>query len=215
MKNLTIALADDHPYFIDGLTMTLERMHGMQVVSAAKNGAVLLQHVQRYQPDVVITDIKMPEVDGIEAVKKIREQYPHTGILAMTMFDQDHLIVEILEAGANGYLLKSSGEQELQEAIECANKLKTYFCKSTKQLLSKMIAGSAFRGLNQGIKLNETETTIIQCVCREMTSKEIAGELGCSARTVEGYRRKIQEKIGVKGTAGMVVYGIKAGIYKC
>jgi two-component system response regulator NreC len=158
----------------------------------------------------------MPVMDGIEATKKIIEQFPDLGIIGLSMFDDDELIIEMLEAGARGYLIKNAGKEQITEAIRTVYNNEPYYCKTTSSKLTNMIAKSRFNPYKRSAKAEFTdrEKEIIELICQEMTNKEIGDKLFLSVRTVEGHRLKILEKMNVKNTVGLVVYAIKNGIVK-
>ena len=171
---------------------------------------------QLIMPDVIITDIKMPVTDGIEATKKIIELFPDMGIIGLSMYDDDELIIEMLEAGARGYLIKNAGKEQIIEAIKTVYNNDPYYCKTTSHKLTNMIAKSRFNPYKIAAKVEftEREIEIIEQICKEMTNKEIGDKLFLSVRTVEGHRQKILEKMNVKNTVGLVVYAIKNGLVK-
>jgi DNA-binding NarL/FixJ family response regulator len=219
MKSKTpikIVLADDHEIFRDGFKVMIKKQPAVQLLGEASNGAELLELSRQLRPDVVVTDIKMPGIDGIAATKKLVEEFPAIGIIALSMFDEEQLIVEMLEAGAKGYLLKNAHKDEIIEAIKTVYNDQTYYCDSTSAKLAQMIARSRFREQQRIRKpdFSEKEFAVIRYICQEMSNKQIAGELNLSIRTIEGYRDRIQEKIGAKNAAGIVVYAIKNNIYQ-
>ena len=180
----------------------------------AENGKELLKVVEDLLPDVVITDIEMPVMNGIEATEKIKEKWPGTGVIALTMFGEDHLIVDMLEAGASGYLLKSTRKEELVEAIKAVNEGGTYFCNTTSMRLSKMIAQSKARVEKEKASFTEKEIEIIRLICEQYASKEIADKTNLTHRTVEKYRDNIMQKTKARNMAGIVVYAIRHGMYE-
>ena len=213
---IRVVLADDHEIFRDGFRIMLKKQNEIELVGEAENGAELIRLVDEIRPDVIITDIKMPKMDGIEATKMLHQKYPETGIIALSMFDDDTMIVDMLEAGARGYLLKNASKQEIFDAIKTVNNQMAYYCHNTSARLSLLIAKSRFNPYKktQGPEFTDREIDLIRLICREFTNKEIASQMNFSVRTIEGYRDKIQEKMGVKNTAGIVIYAIKKGIYK-
>jgi DNA-binding NarL/FixJ family response regulator len=213
---IRIVLADDHDIFREGFDTLLKKQTDIIQVGEATNGAELVKLTDRVLPDVVLTDIQMPEMDGIEATKKITQKHPHIQIIALTMFNDDNYIIEMLESGARGYLLKNSHKSEVFEAIRSVYRNQTYYCKHTSAKLTEMIARSRFNPFKQVPKISFTprETDIILLICREFSNKEMADKLQLSVRTIEGYREKIQEKMEVKNTAGIVVYAIRNGLFK-
>ena len=212
---IKVVIADDHEIFRDGLKLMIESAKNIQLIGEAANGVELVNLVEKNNPDIVVTDIKMPQMDGVEATKIIREQYPHIEVIALSMFDDEQLILEILEAGAIGYLLKNSDKTEVIDAINMAYKHQSYYCKQTSAKLAKLIAYS--KHVNQKkqkeSEFSEREKEIIKLICAEYTNKEIGEKLFLSTRTVEGYRMKILEKMDAKNIVGIVIEAIRLGIY--
>lgn len=213
---IRIGIADDHAIFREGFKVLLKNQQEVEMVCEAENGKELLILAEQEQPDVVIVDIKMPVMDGIETCRQIRKRFPDMKVIALSMFNDDNLIVDMLEAGARGYLLKNTNKAELLQATRTVYKGSTYYCNATSIKLTKMIAESKFNPYrNHPVKKFTTrEIDIIQLICDQQTNKEIAYNLGLSIRTVESHREKIQEKTGAKNMIGVVVYAIKHGIYE-
>jgi DNA-binding NarL/FixJ family response regulator len=216
VADIKLIIADDHEIFRDGFKLMLSKFPEIKLVGEAANGRELLELIQKENPDVILTDIKMPVMDGIEATKKIIELYPEKGIIGLSMYDDDELIIEMLEAGAKGYLIKNAGKEQIIEAIKTVYNDEPYYCRTTSNKLTQMIAKSRFNPYKKTAKaeFSEREKEIIGCICDEMTNKEIGDKLFISVRTVEGHRLKILEKMNVKNTVGLVVYAIKNGIVK-
>ncbi|RYE22425.1 MAG: response regulator transcription factor [Sphingobacteriales bacterium] len=212
---IKVAIADDHEIFRDGLKLMIGSVSNIQLVGEAANGVELLKLVATTAPDIVVTDIKMPQMDGVEATKQIREQYPHIEVIALSMFDDEQLILEILDAGAIGYLLKNSDKSEMIEAINTAYRHQSYYCKHTSAKLAKLIAYSkhANQKKQKEAEFTDREKEIIKLICAECTNKEIGEKLFISTRTVEGYRMKILEKMDAKNIVGIVIEAIRLGIY--
>ena len=213
---IKIVIADDHEIFRDGFKVMLRKQEDVQIIAEAENGRELLQVVEQHQPDVVITDIKMPLVDGIEATRAIKSRWPHIEVVALSMFDEENLVVEMLEAGAKGYLLKNTHKAEVVQAVKAVYRHETYYCNHTSNKLAQMIAKSHFNPYKGADKpsFSEKEKEIIRLICQELSNKEIAAQLGLSTRTIEGYREKILEKIEARNIAGLVIYAIKNNIYQ-
>lgn len=210
---ITVIIADDHEIFRDGFKAMAKKFPDIKVTGEAKDGLDLIEVVERLKPDVVMTDIKMPRMDGIEATRQLSKFW---NIIALSMFDEDNLIMDMLEAGAKGYLLKNADKLEIIQAIQAVHKGKNYYCKDTSDKLLKMIAKSNFNPY-QKIKrpqFKDRELEVIRLICDQLSTKEIGEKMNLSARTIEGYREKILEKMEVHNTAGIVVYAIKAGIYE-
>lgn len=212
---IKVLIADDHEIFRDGFKLMLSRNKHVELIGEAENGRELLHMARELQPDVIITDIKMPIMDGIEATRQIKADLPRIGIIGLSMFDEEEQIMEMLDAGASGYLLKNADKEEVQEAIRQVYMEKTYYCKSTSKKLATLVARSRHAGPRQEkIDFNDREIEIIQLICEEFTNKEIADRLYMSVRTVEGYRQRLIERMQVKNTAGLVIYAIQHDLYQ-
>jgi DNA-binding NarL/FixJ family response regulator len=212
---IRVIIADDHEIFRDGLRLMIQRQPHIELLAEAEDGKELIEYTKQLLPDVVITDIKMPRMDGTAAALHIAEHYPAIGIIALTMFDEEDLIVDMLEAGAMGYLLKNADKDEMVGAINSVYKHEPYYCKSTSQKLAKMVAKSKFNPYREKVKIDfsERELEIITYICEGLTNKEIGEKIFLSVRTVEGIRLKITEKMSVNNTAGIIIYAIKNNLY--
>ena len=208
---IRLIIADDHEIFMDGLALMLSRQKDIILLGQASNGKELVELTEQHNPDVIITDIKMPVMDGIQASKLILKKQPDVKIIALSMFDEETLIVDMLEAGAKGYLLKNADKQEILDAIETVYEDKTYYCHHTSARLTNMIVKSNFNPYKkkEPVSFNEREIEIIKLICQQNSSKEISDKLYLSSRTVEGYRTKILEKMNARNTVGVVVYALK------
>lgn len=208
---INIIIADDHEIFLDGLAMMLSRQKGFNVCGRATNGQQLLEIVDEKKPDVVLTDIKMPILDGIASTRQMLKLQPYLKVVALSMFNEENLIVEMLEAGAKGYLLKNAHKNEITDAIVSVYENKNYYCAQTTTLLAGMIVRSKFSAAKHEpvIELSEREKAIIQMICKQQTAQEIADKVYLSKRTVEGYRIKIFEKIKAKNIAGLIIFALK------
>jgi DNA-binding NarL/FixJ family response regulator len=213
--NIGLVMADDHAIFRDGFRLITSSDAKITLLAQASNGKELLEMVEKFQPDVVITDIKMPELDGIAATQAIVDRWPWIKVIALTMFDEDDLIMEMLDAGVSGYLLKNANKEEVLEAIHTVSGGDPYYCHTTSSKLMRLIAKNKYHALKRHEKaeFTEKEIEIIQLICSEFTNKEIGEKLFLSVRTVEGIRLKILEKMRVKNTVGLVIYAIQNGIY--
>lgn len=208
---MSLVIADDHEIFRDGLALMLSRQKDIVLLGEASHGKELVDLVAEKKPDVIITDIKMPVMDGIQATKQILKHSPDSRIIALSMFDEENLIVDMLEAGAKGYLLKNADKQEILDAIETVYEDKTYYCHHTSARLANMIVKSSFNPYKkkEAVSFNDREIEIIRLICQQFSTKEISDKLFLSPRTVEGYRTKILEKMNARNTVGVVVFAIK------
>lgn len=215
-NSIRLLIADDHEIFRDGLVLMLSKQSHLLLEGQAEDGQELIDMVKKKPPDIVLTDIKMPRMDGIEATRYIRSWFPQVNIIALSMFDEENLIVDMLEAGAKGYLLKNADKQEILEAIENVFQNKVFYCQHTSAKLATMIVKSKFNPLRktESIEFTDREKDIVKLICLQFTAQEIADKLFLSKRTVEGYRTRILEKMNVKNTAGVVIFALKNGIIK-
>jgi DNA-binding NarL/FixJ family response regulator len=213
---LKIVIADDQEIFLGGLRLLLQESREIEIVGEAANGIQLIYLVKELAPQVVVTDIEMPEMGGVEATRKLKALYPQLGIIALTAHLEDWLVVDMLTAGARGYLLKHSTKEELLTGIKAVEAGGFYFCNATSLKLAKMIANSSVNVFHEHEeeKFNSNELDIIKLICDQFSSKQIATELNLSPKTIENYRIKIFEKTGAKNVTGVVVYAIKHGLYK-
>jgi DNA-binding NarL/FixJ family response regulator len=208
---IQLLIADDHEIFRDGLALMLSRQKDMNLVGQASDGIELMALVEAQCPDVVLMDIKMPRMDGIQATKELIKIYPDLHIVALSMFSEENLIVEMLEAGAKGYLLKNADKQEILDAIHSVMENRVYYCRDTSATLASMIVKSNFNPYRKKevVEFSERELEIIRLICKQFTAQEMGDNLFLSRRTIEGYRTRILEKMNVKNTAGVVIYALK------
>lgn len=212
---IKVLIADDHEIFRDGLKLMLGSVDTIDLAGEAANGKELAALVDKMNPDVVVTDIKMPVMDGPQVTKYIMQHHPLVKVIALSMFDDEELILEMLESGATGYLLKNADKSEMIDAIHSVHNNTPYYCKSTSGKLVKLIAYSRANMQKQKkeAEFTEKEKDIIRLICKEYTNKQIGETLFLSTRTVEGYRMKILEKMGAKNIVGIVIEAIRLGIY--
>jgi DNA-binding NarL/FixJ family response regulator len=215
-QHIRVLIADDQELIRAGFQTLLRRQPEIEFVGEAENGRELLELAATLKPDIIFMDIKMPLLDGIEATRILSGRQPETGIIALTLYDDDNLIVDMLEAGAKGYLVKNAAKQEIIDAIHTVYESGNYYCRHTNSKLTQLIAKSKFNPhkKNKTVEFTQREKEVIDLICREFSNKEIAAKMGLSVRTIEGYRERIQEKMEVHSTAGLVVYAIKKGLFK-
>lgn len=211
-----IVIADDHELFRDGLKLMLSSFEHITICAEAENGNQLIRLVNLHKPDIVITDINMPELDGIEATKILSKANPTLGIIALSMYDDDDLIIDMLEAGARGYLLKNAHKDEIIKAIDTVNLGNPYHCQHTNKKLLKLIKESKYNPYSGKPKalFDDKELTIIKLIYEQKTAKEIAETIFLSPRTIEGLKLKIMEKMEVTNTVGLAIYAMKHNIIK-
>lgn len=213
MKPINLAIADDHKIFRNGLKATLEDCADFNLIIEASNGKELIGQLATRTPDVILMDIKMPEMDGMQTTAHIHQNFKDIKVLALSMHNEDKYIVDMMKAGASGYLLKNAEPEEIIEAIATVYNKGFYFNEHLSVTLIKQLVGpgQADSG-QQSIELNDREIEVLKLVCQEYSNQEIADKIFLSVRTVEGYRARLFEKTGSKNLVGLVIFAIKRGI---
>lgn len=211
MSEIRIAIADDYKIFRDGLKVGLGQDENLTVVLEADNGEDLLTGLKDCPAHVILMDLKMPIMDGTEATKEVRKKFPDTKVLVVTMYDDDKFIIHLMENGANGYLLKNADSEEIRKAIYAVHENGYYFNDLVNKALLKRLVmkGNIKPSFNQDVELTERELEVLKLICEEKTAAEIGKELFLSPRSVEGIRQRLIEKVGVKNTAGLVMFAVK------
>jgi len=214
MSKIKIAIADDYKIFREGLKVGLSADDNLEVMLEADNGEELLKGLENNSPDVIIMDLKMPIMDCMEATKEVRKKFPSIKVLVVSMYEDDKFIIHLMENGANGYLLKNAEPDEIRRSIYSVHENGYYFNDLVnKALLKKLVLKNNLKpSFNQNIDLTEREQEVLKMICEEKTAAEIAKEIFLSPRSVEGIRQRLIEKIGVRNTAGLVMFAVKNGI---
>lgn len=200
---IRVAIAEDHQSLIDGIKLLLEYEEDIEIVGTANNGEELLDLVRLKQPNVVITDIRMPIMDGILATKHIKKEFPHTKVLGFTMFDQSEAIQQMLDAGATGYLLKNSPLEEVLKAVRSVNSGSTYFDANIE-----VNAANDDNKKSKGV-LTKRQIEILALVAHGKTSREIAEELFIGVHTVDTHRKNMIRILGLQGKGELMRYALE------
>jgi DNA-binding NarL/FixJ family response regulator len=215
MKPINLAIADDHKIFRNGLKAMLEDCPDFKLLIEASNGKELIGQLATHTPDVILMDIKMPEMDGMQTTAYIHEHFKQIKVLTLSMHNEDKYIVDMMKAGASGYLLKNAEPEEIIDAISTVYEKGFYFNEHLSVTLIKQLVGpgSYTEGAGQqNVELNDREIEVLRLVCQEYSNQEIADKIFLSVRTVEGYRARLFEKTGSKNLVGLVIFAIKRGI---
>lgn len=213
-KLIKVMIADDHAVYRTGLRLLLSQIKNILVVGEAGNGQELVTRSGELMPDVILTDISMPVMDGIAATRELCRRQQGCRVIVLSAHGREEPILQMLEAGALGYLLKSADSAEISEAIHAVYLHKPYFCKEITDRLTEIVAKNYKLPVKPDTQFTEREKDIMRLICGECTSKEIAYNLHLSKRTVEGHRTRIMDKIGAKSIAGIITYSLEKGIYK-
>jgi DNA-binding NarL/FixJ family response regulator len=214
---IRILLVDDHKIVRDGIISLLQDDPRLVIVGQAENGIEALDKIEKVEPDLVLLDINMPIMDGLNCAKNITEKFPNVKILTLTMLNEQEHIKNMLAAGAGGYILKSSGREELITAINTVMAGNTYFSEEVKDLIMMdMIKRKTSSGkiVGEPIPLTPREIDVLQLIVDEYTNLEIAEKLFISVRTVDAHRRNLLEKTGSRNTAGLVKFALENDLVK-
>ena len=189
----------------------------MELVGDAENGEQLCALVKEVLPDVVFLDIRMPVMDGVTACSVLKKKYPDIKIVTLSMADNDYMIIDMLEAGADGYVLKNTNKKEILDAAKAVYEGKNYYCSNTSLKMAKLIASNRLhpqrRPTKKSIKLSSREKAVIKLICDQLTNKEIADNLQLSSRTIETYRQVLQQKTDSVNSIGIAIFALRTGIY--
>jgi len=206
---IRLLLVDDHPLVLDGISSRLQVEDGIEVVGQASNGKEALEVADKVNPHVVLMDVTMPVMGGLEATRLFKRQMPGVRVLILTMHDAQEYILKLMQSGASGYVLKNVSSEELIKAIETVHQGNTYFSAGASQ--------SLFRG-NENPKLKidglltKREETVLKLIAEGDSNKEIANSLNISVRTVETHRQNVKSKLDIHTAAGLTKYAIEIGL---
>ena len=214
MKKLRILLADDHGVVRKGLRFLLETEPDLEVIGEAADGRQAVDMTGELHPDVVVMDIAMPRLNGIDATGQIVRQHPEVGVIMLSMYSDEEYLVRTLTAGAKGYLLKDSAETDLVRAVHSVSDGKPFFSPAiAKTLLEDYVRRLQQRGLADSYDLlSDREKEVLQLLAEGKTNKEVATVLNLSTHTVETHRTHIMQKLSLHNTAEIVLYAVRKKI---
>jgi DNA-binding NarL/FixJ family response regulator len=212
MRNLRILVVDDHDIIRRGLKDLLTAKAGWEICGEAKTGKEAVTLSEQLKPDIIVMDISMPDLNGMEAARRIHKILPKTGILILTMHFSDQLVREVVEAGARGYILKSDADKELVTAVDSIANRRTFFTPRASEMLldgfSRHITGADLK-IPRRDRLTTREREVVQLLAEGKTSKEVASSLGISVKTAETHRANIMRKLELHSVSELVRYAIK------
>lgn len=211
-KALRILVVDDHDIIRRGLKQLLTAKPGWEVCGEAKTGREAVSMAEQMKPDVVVMDISMPDLNGLEAARRIHKEVPKTGILILTMHFSDQLVREVVDSGARGYILKSDADKDLVSAVEAISNKRTFFTPRASEMLLDGFSRQSY-GVEPKLplrnRLTSREREIVQLLAEGKSSKEVAVALGISVKTAETHRANIMRKLELHSVSELVRYAIK------
>ncbi len=211
IEAIKVAIADDHKIFRDGIKMALSGKEYLKIIWEAEDGKDLIHKMKIKLPDVLLMDIRMPEMDGINAISLLRKEYDEVRIIVLTMYDDQEMISKMMEMGANAYLTKTTDPEEIYNAIlTCMNDDFYFNDLLNKAVLMKLQQKKSTRQFYpKAVKFTEKEISILRLIAQDKTTEEISKEVFLSPRTIETIRQNMKTKAGVKTIAGLVMYGMR------
>lgn len=210
MERVRVLIADDHALFREGLRLILQGQPDIEVVGEAGDGQEAVEQARRLRPDVVVMDVAMPVMDGVQATKLLLQEFPEMRILALTMHDHRSYVLPMLTLGASGYVLKQAASSELVGAIRLAAAGESYLYPPIARALLEDYRRQA--SVQEADGLTERELEVLQLVAEGLTSQEVSARLFISTRTVETHRKHIMEKLDLHTPADLVKYAIRRGL---
>lgn len=212
-SKIRLLLVDDHPIVLDGIKSHLCAQPEFEVVADAANGQEALRKAKLNLPDVILMDISMPHMNGLEAISHLRKQVPNAKILILTMHESKEYIAQVVRSGARGYLLKDSAPAELVGAIKAVHAGEVYFSPSVSKVLVQEMTSNAGSPSNQPEQpLTDREREVLSLIAEGLLNKQIADKLGIGVRTIETHRERIMRKLDIHTVAGLTKYAISRGM---
>lgn len=208
---IKVAIADDHKIFRDGIKMAMSGKDYLKIIWEAEDGKDLMHKIKIKLPDVLLMDIRMPEMDGVNAISLIRKEFEAIKIIVLTMYDDQEMISKMMEMGANAYLTKTTDPEEIYNAIlTCMNDDFYFNDLVNKAVLLKLQHKRQVRQYYPNpVKFNEKELKILKLISEDKTTEEISKEVYLSPRTIETVRQNMKTKVGARTIAGLVMYGMR------
>jgi DNA-binding NarL/FixJ family response regulator len=211
-KKNTVFIVDDHQMFRDGLKFLLAKIENIEIIGEAENGLEFLKKIENLKPDIVLMDISMPELDGVQATKKALQKYPDLKIIALSMFGDEEYYYKMIHAGVKGFVLKESGSNELEVAINLILDNQNFF---SEELLRNIIFNIGKEKntpvviQDENSPISKRELEVLQLICSGLSTVEIGIKLNISKRTVEGHKSSLIAKTSTRNSVNLIMYAIK------
>lgn len=211
MANIRVLLADDHAMLREGITVLIDAQQDMQVIAHAADGASALEQIEVWQPDVVVIDLSMPGMSGLAAIETARRTQPHTHLLVLTRHTEPAYVRRVLHANVGGYVLKQSGAAALLQAIRSIATGAIYLDPALAPQLAERFATGTQADDTARAPLSERENNVVRLLAHGHSNKEIATQLGVSVKTIDTYKVRAMDKLGIYGRAALVRYALQQG----
>ena len=210
-QQIKVSIADDHKIFRDGIKMALKDRDYLKILWEAEDGKDLMHKLKLKVPDVILMDIRMPEMDGVNAISILRKEYEQIKIIVLTMYDDQEMITKMMEMGANAYLTKTTDPDEIYQAmLTCMNDDFYVNDLVNKAVLLKLLHMKSVKQFYPNpVKFSDKEIRILKCIAEDKTTEEISKEVFLSPRTIETIRQNMKQKVGAKTIAGLVMYAMR------
>jgi len=214
MKKISVLLVDDHTVVRQGLRALLRPEEDIEVIGEAENGRLAVQMVRKSPPDVVVMDVAMPLLNGLEATRQILKMAPSTKVLVLTSYGDDECVQQLTEAGVSGYLLKQTAANDLLKAIREVRKGNAFFSPTIAKRLRDQCREAFANGqpVKRNIELTSREAEVLQLIAEGFSNKQIAAELTISIKTVEKHRQQVMNKLNIHDVAGLTRYALSKGL---
>lgn len=217
IKELSVLVVDDHPLYRNGIKRILNNIDFVTKCDEAENGIDCIEKLKKSHYDIILLDLQMPEMDGVEAATIIKKDFPRSKIIILTMSDSKRQMIELLDMGVLGYVLKSTDELELTEAILRVSEGVQYLSKEVDDVWTRFLGNKSKFERNysksEKVDLSEREKEIIRMICKQMSTQEIAEKLSLSNNTVKTHRTHIMKKLETDNVVGIAIYAVRAGIF--
>ncbi|WKK74464.2 response regulator transcription factor [Marivirga salinae] len=210
-KTINIIIVDDHHMFLEGISALLDNVDDFKIIETCENGKMVFPLIEKHPIDIIVTDINMPEMDGIELSKKIKDDYPDIKTLILSTHSEISMVQKCIKNGVDGYLLKNAEKEELITALKEIYKGEKYFSQSVKDDYMNSVFTSK-KAKSSLIQLSRRELEVLKLITKEFTAQEIAEELFISQNTVNTHRKNLLSKLNAKNTAGLVMYAVQNGL---
>jgi two-component system, NarL family, nitrate/nitrite response regulator NarL len=212
-KKIRVLLADDHPVVRKGIRGWLTGVENLEVVDEAVNGLEAVAKVKELSPDLVLMDVDMPKLNGLEATKQIRKEFPNTRVLILSMHTNKAVVLQIIQSGAGGYVLKDAPPADLLRAIESVDNGEPFFSPDINQIvLNQYLAETGAETAPTAAQLTNRERQVLAMIAEGQSNKEMASKLGVGVRTVETHRERMMAKLNIHSVAGLTKFAIANGI---